>query len=160
MFHLLSKVHPIWILLGFFALSLLSIFAGAADWNPNSPIFVVSFVTVLFVIWFGWPLSLLLERMRTPNHPMARNEIAVVLFALVCAIVLVAWTQIFEGVPNSISQLIGILLLFIVGYTSHLYAAAWRAKTSSIFKFVLVFLAIYFLPIGAFFLWHISRRAR
>ena len=160
MLNMLSKVRPIWILFGFFSLALLPVIAGAVGWNLDSRIFRISFVVLLFTIWFGWPFSVLVERMRQPMAHIAANEVAIFAISLVSLIVLMTWSQAFSGTPDSLNKIAALLLLFVAGYLSHLFANAWKAEIIPLFRLLIVFFAIYFLPIGAFFLWHISRRER
>jgi hypothetical protein len=153
----LSRVHPIWIFFGFFSLSLLPIIAGASGLNLNSSIFKISFVVLVVGFWLLWPFAVLTERMRGRKQQSSNNEVVVLSIALACLMVLLSVNQVFDDLPNSVDQIVFLLLIFAVLYLSRLFAAAWDADIVSFFKFVCVFFAIYFLPIGAFFLWHISR---
>ena len=121
------------------------------------PMFKISFLTFFFVLWLGWPFAVLIERMCGPRQQTSAIEVIGLSGALVCILALVIWSQVFGGIPDVLNKFVGLLILSVLGYLSYLYAAAWKVQVASFFKFLIMFFSIYFLPVGAFFLWHISR---
>lgn len=141
---------PAWVILAIFVFAMISY--PLADWvddNAKRVVGIIAFMA-LMLVWIGWPLSVSMEMKRTKGQKvelLKETAIPVTAFAFVTLrVVLVSFEQ-DHGVLNALAALTFMFALWSIATTIN----GATANETSYLDNLLMFLGLYFLMFGAFF---------
>ena len=134
---------------------------ASASGAAHATAYGVLAVMLVAICYFLWPLALLIKVIRRSNPNM--NDLDVPLlagtfFVFVCS---ETFRLVSDPPYTAAGFLTSVSFLIFIGTVSSGISEKWNIKLRPVFKFLLVFLIGFFLPIvGPFFLWEITKGRR